>query len=122
MTSRLVLVIVTLLASRPLCISVGYVPSSPLTPVQRPQRTVVRAMWTMSVVLSDVVRAELQKTAGVSVSTRVGQAARYRFQGHVARLEQRLAAVRALVAAGELEAWPAAGADVVSGLAQCDWR
>jgi hypothetical protein len=79
-------------------------------------------MWTLSVVLSDVVRAELQETAGVFVPTRVAQAARYRFQRHVARLEQRFAAVRALVAAGELEAWPTAGADVVSGLAQCDWR
>jgi hypothetical protein len=120
MTSRFDLVIVTVMASRPLCVQ--YVPSVPITPFQHPQRTVVRAMWTLSVVLSDFVRAELQETAGVFVPTRVPQAARYRFQRHVARLEQRLAAVRALVAADELEAWPAAGADVVSGLAQCDWR
>jgi len=79
-------------------------------------------MWTLSVVLSDVVGTELQETAGVFVATRVGQATRYRFQRHVARFEQLLAAVRALVATGELEAGPAAGADVVSGLAQCDWR
>ena len=108
--------------SLPPCISVQYVPSSPPTPFQLPQRTFVRAMWTLSVVLSDVVRTELQETAGVFVATWVAQATRYRFQRHVARLEQRLAAVRTLVAAGKLEAWPAAGAYVVSGPAQCDWR
>lgn len=69
---------------------------------------------------SDVAHAELQHAAGLSVAARVGQAARYRLQRHVARLQQRLAAVRTL-AAGELEAGPAAGADIVSGLAHRDW-
>jgi outer membrane protein TolC len=73
-------------------------------------------------VLSDVVRTERQETAGVFVAARVAEAVCYLLQRHVAGLEQRLAAVRALVAAGELEAGPTAGADVVSGFAHCDWR
>ena len=79
-------------------------------------------MWTPPVVLPDVGHAELHATSGVSVATRVQQAARYRLQRDVARLQQRLATVRALVASRELEVGPAAGADVVSGVAQCGGR
>lgn len=79
-------------------------------------------MWTARVVLPDVVQAERQATAGDAVATRVAQAACYRLQRDVARFQQWLATVRTFVAARELQAWPAAAADVVSGLAQCDGR
>lgn len=93
------------------------VPASPLAALQRPQRAVVRAMRTLRVMLADVVHAELPAAPGRAVAARVDEVARNGFQRHVAGVQQRSLAARALVGAG-----PAARADVVSGLAQRDGR
>lgn len=74
-------------------------------------------MRTLSVVLADVVHAELPTAPGRAEAARVDEVARNGFQRHVAGVQQRSLAARALLRAG-----PAARADVVSGLAQRDGR
>ena len=68
-------------------------------------------------VLADVVNAELPAAPGRAEAARVDQVARNGFQRHVACVQQRPLAGRALLGAG-----PAARADVVSGLAERDGR
>lgn len=93
------------------------VPASPFAALQRPQRAVVRAMRTLRVVLADVVHPELLAATSSAVAARVDEVARNGFQRHVAGVQQRALAARAL-----LETGPAARADVVAGLAQRDGR
>ena len=74
-------------------------------------------MRTLRVVLADVVHAELPAAPCRAEAARVDQVARNGFQRHVACVQQRPLAARALLGAG-----PAARADVVSGLAERDGR
>lgn len=67
-------------------------------------------------VLADVVHAELPAAPGRAVAARVHEVARNGFQRHVAGIQQRSLAARALGAGS------AARADVMSGLAQRDGR